>query len=84
MSNLIFWQEGLPRLVWKTEGGNHARSAAPRLTGMADVVDCMGGHALVIHITLSLVRNGAPRAKPPPGTIDSLVEHDRKVQQFDS
>src|ERR1700754_293798 len=30
MSNLILWQDGTMRVVWKTESGNHARGASPR------------------------------------------------------
>ena len=62
----------------------HGVTVLSDLTGNAEVVDCVGGHALIIHIILSLVRNVAPRAKLSLGTIDSLVEHDRKVQQCDS
>jgi hypothetical protein len=38
----------------------------------------------LLPIILSLVRDVAPRAKLSLGTIDSLVEHDRKVRQCGS
>jgi hypothetical protein len=84
MSNLIFWQEATAGPMWKSSSGNHSKSPAPRLAGNAEVVDCTGGHALVIHIVLSLVRNVAPMPNPAPDTVNSPVEDDRKVQQCDS